>query len=96
MTRKGSRRTEQRLKPGKTAMLLFKVFGNFIRNAVATAAEGTLGVSREAVDGDEMERLYQVSWNPTVKLHRLGKPNFVSIVFGYFFPLGRFEWGFHL
>lgn len=49
-----------------------KVFGNFVRNAVATAAEETFGVPREIVNEDYIERLYQKSWNPKVKLQRLG------------------------
>ncbi|XP_075896338.1 uncharacterized protein LOC142897709 [Nelusetta ayraudi] len=48
-----------------------KVFGNFVRNAVATAAEETFGVPREIVNEDYIERLYQKSWNPKVKLQRL-------------------------
>lgn len=62
-----------KLTPWKTTISLSKVFGNFIRNAVATAADGTFGVFQDVVDRDQIGRLYQVSWNPKVKLHRLGK-----------------------
>lgn len=72
-------------------MLLSKVFGNFIRHGVTTTAEETFGFSQEVVDEDGIERFYQVSWNPTVKLHRLGKSNFVFcfflIVFVFFVHL---------
>lgn len=54
-------------------MSLSKVLGNFMRNTVATATEETFAVSQEVVDEDEIERLYQKSWNPKVKLQRLGK-----------------------
>lgn len=57
----------------KNACAVSKVFENFIRNAVATAAEGTFRISQKAVGKDEVEHLYQVSWNPKVKVHRLGK-----------------------
>lgn len=59
-----------------TTMPLFSIFGDFIRNTVATAAEETFRVPREVVDEDEIQRLYQVSWNPKVKLQRLGKLRF--------------------
>lgn len=68
-------------------MLLSKVFGNFIRNGVATTTEETFGFSQKVIDKDGIERFYQVSWNPTVKLHRLGKSNFVFIVFVFFVHL---------
>lgn len=68
-------------------MLLSKVFGNFIRNGVATTAEETFVFSQEVIDEDGMERFYQVSWNPTVKLHRLGMSNFVFSVFVFFVHL---------
>lgn len=54
-------------------MPLSRFFGNLIRNTVATAAEETFAVSQEAVDDDEMGRLYQKSWSPIVTLRRLGK-----------------------
>lgn len=65
-----------KLEPWNTTMPLFSIFGNFIRNTVATAAEETFRVPREVVGEDEIQRLYQVSWNPKVKLHRLGKSRF--------------------
>lgn len=60
-----------------------KVFENFIRNTVATAAEGTFKVSQKAVDKDEVEHLYQVSWNPKVKVHRLSKNRLDFLVFSF-------------
>ncbi|XP_075893004.1 uncharacterized protein LOC142895675 [Nelusetta ayraudi] len=60
-----------KFKSWKTMMPWSKVFGNFIRNTVATAADGTFGVFQGVVDEDEIGRLYQVSWNPKVKLHKL-------------------------
>lgn len=54
-------------------MPLSAFFGHYIRSTVATATEEPFAVSREAVDDDEVGRWYQKSWNPIVKLHRLGK-----------------------
>lgn len=54
-------------------MSLSRVFVNFIRRTIAAATEDAFVVSRDLGDEEEIERLYQVSWNPTVKLQRLGK-----------------------
>lgn len=62
-----------KLQPWETTMPLSNVFGIFIRKTITTIAEEKFRVSQEVVDEDEIERLYQVSWNPKVKLHRLGK-----------------------
>lgn len=60
-------------------MPLSNIFGNFIRNSVATAAYETFGVFQEALEEDYVEHLYQVSWNPKVKLRRLGKSRFIFV-----------------
>lgn len=57
----------------KTTMHVSKFFVNFIRNRVGTAANGTFGVFKKVVDREEIDHLYQVFWNPKVKLNRLGK-----------------------
>lgn len=73
-------------KPWTTAMPLPNGFGNFVRNTVATAAaEEALGVFQKVVDEDELQRLYQVSWNPKVKLHRLGESLHFGIMFAFLF-----------
>lgn len=60
---------------------LCNVFGKFIRKSVPTTAEEVFGVSQEVVDVNEIGPLYQVSWNPQVKLHRLGKSRLCFILF---------------
>lgn len=62
-----------KLKLWKTTMPMSKVFENFIRKTVATAADGNFRVLQKVVDKDEVQHLYRVSWNPRVKVHRLGK-----------------------
>lgn len=49
-------------------MPLYKIFANFIGYTVET-----FEVLPEVVAQDKLERLYQVSWNPKVKLLRSRK-----------------------
>lgn len=74
-TKKNKKQTEKytSMDYRDTTLPLLEGLDIVIRNGLTSEAEETFGVFQEHAGKSSTMRLNQVSWNPKVKLHRLGK-----------------------